>query len=156
MYPRSVIVLAGILSVGAALYLVATDRAGTWNLYLSITGLFGVPLAGVFVRRIFTQRANTTGVVSGPIGGAIPAFAVQGTESTPFAVSTAAFLRAVITRHLASVGWGMLRAKDPHDIAPLTIYGIRSDYTRRFTPRQQATAGPEAGSRNGPSAGRTP
>lgn len=47
-FSRFVIIAVGIASVAVALYLVATDQAETWDLFLSITGLFGVPLAGVF------------------------------------------------------------------------------------------------------------
>src|SRR5699024_6655410 len=56
-FSRAVIIV-GALSVSVALYLSATDQAQTWDLFLSITGLFGVPLAGVFALGIFTKRAN--------------------------------------------------------------------------------------------------
>ena len=35
------------------------------DLFLLITGLFGVPLAGIFAVGIFTKRANTFGVLVG-------------------------------------------------------------------------------------------
>src|SRR5699024_464484 len=52
---RISIIIAGLLGVGAALYLVSTNRAETWNLFLDITGLFGVPTAGIFALGIFTK-----------------------------------------------------------------------------------------------------
>src|SRR5699024_10702635 len=69
-FSRAVIIIVGALSVSVALYLSATDQALTWDLFLSITGLFVVPLPGVFALGIFTKRANTSGVLGGLILGA--------------------------------------------------------------------------------------
>src|SRR5699024_2726371 len=46
-FSRAVIIVLGILSVSVALCLAATDQAQHWDLFLSIAGRFGVPLAGV-------------------------------------------------------------------------------------------------------------
>src|SRR5699024_11469479 len=82
------IVIAGLLGVGAALYLVSTNRDETWNLFLDITGLFGVPIAGIFALGIFTKRANTPGIWVGLFVAAVTAYFVQPTDLTPFAIST--------------------------------------------------------------------
>ncbi|WP_262925594.1 sodium:solute symporter family transporter [Kocuria atrinae] len=131
-FARMVIVVSGAFSVAVALYLSATDQAETWNLFLSITGLFGVPLAGVFALGIFTKRANTVGVIGGLILGAATAFWVQqNTTFTPFAVSAAAFVGAVVFGYIISAIAGALLGKNPHDVVPLTIYGKKSEYVRR-------------------------
>jgi SSS family solute:Na+ symporter len=132
-FSRTVIVIVGALSVGAALYLSATDQAQTWDLFLSITGLFGVPLAGVFALGIFTKRANTSGVLAGLLLGAALAWVVQEKAGlTPFAVSTVAFIGAMIFGYLISLLTGAIeRGRGDHDVLPLTIYGKRSAYTRR-------------------------
>ncbi|MGK4219076.1 sodium:solute symporter [Kocuria marina] len=131
-FARLVIVIAGAISVAAALYLSATDQAETWNLFLSITGLFGVPLAGVFALGIFTKRANTAGVLGGLVLGAATAFWVQRTtEFTPFAVSATAFLGAVVFGYLISAITGSIRGANTHDVVPLTIYGKNAEYVRR-------------------------
>ncbi|WP_259358791.1 sodium:solute symporter family protein [Brevibacterium sediminis] len=132
-FSRAVIVIVGALSVGVALYLSATDQAQTWDLFLSITGLFGVPLAGVFALGIFTKRANTSGVLAGLLLGAALAWVVQEQAGlTPFAVSTVAFIGAMVFGYLISLLTGaMQRGRGDHDVLPLTIYGKRSAYTRR-------------------------
>ena len=57
--------MAGLLSYGISIYLIAADSNNLWDLFLLITGLFGVPLAGIFAVGIFTKRANTFGVLVG-------------------------------------------------------------------------------------------
>lgn len=131
-FARMVIIVSGAFSVAVALYLSATNQAETWNLFLSITGLFGVPLAGVFALGIFTKRANTVGVIGGLILGAATAFWVQqNTTFTPFAVSAAAFVGAVLFGYIVSALAGAMLGKNPHDVVPLTIYGRNSEYVRR-------------------------
>lgn len=100
---RLAIIIAGLLGVGAALYLVSTNRAETWNLFLDITGLFGVPIAGIFALGIFTKRANTPGIWIGLIVAAFVAFFVKGFELTPFAISTVAFFVSFVVGYVASL-----------------------------------------------------
>ncbi|GAA3278912.1 sodium:solute symporter [Nesterenkonia halobia] len=133
-FSRLVIVLVGAVSVSVALYLSVTDQAQTWNLFLSVTGLFGVPMAGVFALGIFTRRANTAGVLGGLGLGACIAWSVQqATSLSPFAVSMAAFAGAVILGYLVSLVAAGRRGAEPHDVLPLTIYGRRTEYIRRRT-----------------------
>lgn len=126
-FSRAVIVVSGLFSVGAAIYLVITDRAETWNLFLAVTGLFGVPLAGVFALGIFTRRASTAGVLTGLLIGAAAAFTVQRTtEVTPFMVSITAFAVAIVVGYLASIIMPS-RTRTADSIRSLTIYGRRED-----------------------------
>lgn len=141
-FSRLVIVIVGTLSVLAALYLAATDQSQTWDLFLAITGLFGVPLAGVFALGIFTKRANTVGVLSGLVLGAAVAWYVQDiTGLSPFVVSTVAFIGAMVFGYVISLFTGGRHSID-HDVLPLTIYGKKAQYTRRnsTSPTQPATA----------------
>ena len=55
-FARLIIVIAGLLSYGISMYLIAADSNNLWDLFLLITGLFGVPLAGIFAVGIFTRR----------------------------------------------------------------------------------------------------
>ncbi|WP_152657562.1 sodium:solute symporter [Oceanobacillus sp. CFH 90083] len=121
---RLVVIIAGILGMAAALYLVSTNRAETWNLFLSITGLFGVPIAAVFALGILTKRANTPGVFIGLGTAAIVAYFVQGTDLTPFAVSMVSFLVAFVAGYLASFVFSN-RGKN---IKGLTIYTKGDEY----------------------------
>lgn len=120
---RLVVIIAGVLGMTAALYLVSTNRAETWNLFLDITGLFGVPIAAVFALGILTKRANTPGVFIGLGTAAIVAYFVQGTDMTPFAVSMVSFLVSFVVGYLAS----FLFADKGKNIKGLTIY-TKSDY----------------------------
>ena len=61
------IILSGLFGFGMSIYLIAADSNDLWDLFLLITGLVGVPLAGVFAVGIFTRRTNTFGVLMGLI-----------------------------------------------------------------------------------------
>ncbi|ASK60985.1 Na+/proline symporter [Virgibacillus phasianinus] len=99
---RIAIIIAGILGMAAALYLVSTNRAETWNLFLALTGLFGVPIAGIFALGIFTKRANAPGVLIGLFLSAITSYFIQQTDLTPFAVSVVSFFTSFIFGYVAS------------------------------------------------------
>lgn len=99
---RLAIIIAGILGMAAALYLVSTNRAETWNLFLALTGLFGVPIAGIFALGIFTKRANAPGVLIGLFLSAITSYFIQQTDLTPFAVSVMSFFTSFIFGYIAS------------------------------------------------------
>ncbi|MUV37221.1 Sodium-coupled monocarboxylate transporter [Lentibacillus sp. JNUCC-1] len=123
---RLTIIAAGILGMTAALYLVATDRAETWNLFLSITGLFGVPIAGIFALGIFTKRANTPGVFVGLILAAITSFFIQKTGLSPFAVSMVSFFSSVVFGYIASFFF----PSTGKNIVGLTIYTKDEAYVK--------------------------
>src|SRR5699024_4230339 len=129
MLARLSIVIAGLLGVGAALYLVSTNRDETWNLFLDITGLFGVPIAGIFALGIFTKRANTPGIWVGLFVAAVTAYFVQPTDLTPFAISTVAFFTSFIVGYLASFlfpNWDKGR-----NIEGLTIHTKDKEYIKQ-------------------------
>lgn len=121
---RLVVIIAGVLGMTAALYLVSTNRAETWNLFLDITGLFGVPIAAVFALGILTKRANTPGVFIGLGTAAIVAYFVQGTDLTPFAVSMVSFLVSFVVGYLAS----FVFSDKGKNIKGLTIYTKSEGY----------------------------
>lgn len=123
---RISIIVAGILGMIAALYLVSTNRAETWNLFLDITGLFGVPTAGIFALGIFTKRANTPGVLVGLVLAAVTAFFVQRTSLTPFAVSMVSFASSFIFGYIAS----FLFPNASKNITGLTIYTKDETYVK--------------------------
>ncbi|WP_188456611.1 sodium:solute symporter [Virgibacillus oceani] len=99
---RLAIIITGILGMAAALYLVSTNRAETWNLFLAMTGLFGVPIAGIFALGIFTKRANAPGVLIGLFLSALTSYFIQQTDLTPFAISVMSFFSSFIFGYVAS------------------------------------------------------
>ncbi|WP_053360933.1 sodium:solute symporter [Bacillus sp. FJAT-27251] len=123
---RIVIIIAGILGMAAAVYLISTNQAETWNLFLAITGLFGVPIAGIFALGIFTKRANTPGVVIGLVLSAITAYFVKQTDLTPFAVSIMSFFSSFIYGYVISLFF----SKFNKDIKGLTIYTKNEEYVK--------------------------
>ena len=129
---RGIIIVSGLAGVAVSLYLVASNQAETWNLFLSIMGLFGVPLAAVFALGIFTRRSRAVGVLLGLAAGSVIAWFAQGAGTSPFMVSTLAFVATMIVGYLGSLLWTTIRGADAHDITPLTIFGTKTAYTRRL------------------------
>ncbi|MGN8647988.1 sodium:solute symporter [Gracilibacillus sp. HCP3S3_G5_1] len=125
-WARIVVVVAGILGMSAALYLISTNQAETWNLFLSLTGLFGVPIAGIFALGIFTKRANAPGVLIGLFLSALTSYFVSKTDLTPFAVSMMSFFSSFIYGYLIS----LLFSKYNKNITGLTIYTKNEKYIK--------------------------
>lgn len=66
---------------------------------------------------------------------------------TPFAVSTVAFIGAVIFGYVISLFTGSRNLGD-HDVTALTIYGRRATYTRRTSSSPSLAATASAGDSN--------
>lgn len=120
-FARWTIIIAGLLSYGIAIYLIAADSNNLWDLFLLVTGLFGVPLAGIFAVGIFTKRANTFGVLVGLFTGVIVAYLLKGIggANSPFYVSIISFFIAFLFGYIVSL---FVPAKYTKDITGLTIY----------------------------------
>ncbi|WP_373895502.1 sodium:solute symporter [Virgibacillus sp. CBA3643] len=117
-FARIIIVIAGTIGMFASLYLISTNRDETWNLFLDITGLFGVPIAAIFALGIFTKRANVPGILIGLAFSAVLAIFIQQTDFTPFAISSISFVVSFIVGYLASLFFPNYRK----DTTGLTIY----------------------------------
>ncbi|SCU54514.1 Similar to putative sodium/glucose cotransporter [Staphylococcus aureus] len=120
-FARLVIIIAGIFGFGMSLYLIASNSNDLWDLFLFVTGLFGVPLAGVFAVGIFTKRTNTFGVICGLILGIIFAYVYNGVGkgNSPFYVSTISFTVAFVFAYILSF---IVPPKHKKDITGLTIF----------------------------------
>lgn len=130
-FSRGIIAVAGLFSVSAAIYLLITNQSDLWDLFLALTGLFGVPLAGVFALGIFTRRANAEDVLIGLVIGALAAWWVGGLDVGPFFVSIAGFFVAVIVGYLASLPFaGRHKGRD---ITGLTAFGRELEYDRTLS-----------------------
>ncbi|MCJ1779201.1 sodium:solute symporter [Mammaliicoccus sciuri] len=123
---RIIIILAGVFGTLASLYLINQKTNETWDLFLLVTGLFGVPIAGVFAVGIFTKKANTYGVIIGLIVAAIVSYFVGKTDITPFTVSVIGFFIAFIVGYVASLPF----AKHNKNIVGLTIHTINDQYVK--------------------------
>ncbi|HLR19392.1 MAG TPA: sodium:solute symporter [Staphylococcus sp.] len=123
MFARWVIVLAGIFGFGMSIYLITSDSNDLWDLFLLVTGLVGVPLAGVFAVGIFTKRTNTLGVIVGLVLGVIFAYIFNGIGggNSPFFVSIISFSIAFIFSYIVSI----IVPGEKKDISGLTIFDIK-------------------------------
>lgn len=92
------------------------------DLFLLITGLFGVPIAGIFAVGIFTKRTHGVGVIIGIFVAVIVSYFLQGKgiggAGSPFYISIIAFMTAFIVAYIAS----LIIPTPKKDISGLTIF----------------------------------
>ncbi|MFD1317930.1 sodium:solute symporter [Loigolactobacillus zhaoyuanensis] len=122
---RIIIICAGLISLALAVYLMLGNTSQTWNLFLAITGIFGVPIAGIFAVGIFTEKANTPGVLTGLITSAIITYFVQASAASPFIVSCVSFISAFGISYIVS----LFTPKFHKNIVGLTVSTKDQEYT---------------------------
>ena len=67
----------GVIAVGAAALMATFPIKSVWDVFLTILGLFGGSLAGLFALGIFTKRANSAGALFGVGLSVVTLFLVQ-------------------------------------------------------------------------------
>ncbi|MBA8760288.1 sodium/solute symporter [Staphylococcus schleiferi subsp. coagulans] len=119
-FARLATIVVGLLGMLISLYLIAANSNDVWDLFLLITGLFGVPIAGIFAVGIFTKRTHGVGVIIGIIIAVIVSYFLQGVggAGSPFYVSIIAFITAFVTAYIAS----LIIPAPNKDISGLTIF----------------------------------
>ncbi|RIN28589.1 sodium:solute symporter [Staphylococcus succinus] len=136
-FARWMIIISGIIGFGMSIYLIASDSNDLWDLFLLITGLVGVPLAGVFAVGIFTKRTNTFGVIMGLIFGVVFAYIFNGIGggNSPFFVSIISFAVAFVFSYLIS----LVVPGKKKDIKGLTIFdkNEQSNYISKIHVREK-------------------
>jgi len=97
-------VILGLGGTGAALYLATADVRSLWDTYLSILGLLGSGLAGLFALGVFTRRVTGGGALCGALTSAVVLFWVQRNLPVHFLMYGAVgFTTCVIVGYLASL-----------------------------------------------------
>jgi Na+/proline symporter len=124
---RIIIIVSGLLSLGVAIYLLLGNASQTWNLFLSVTGIFGVPIAGVFAVGIFTKRANGTGVLIGLIASVLLSFYAQSLNISSLLVACVAFISSFVLSYLVS----LITPSHNKDITGLTVSTLKQDYVKK-------------------------
>ena len=90
-------------------------------MFITILGLTGGALAGMFILGIFTRRAHGTGTLIGAIGGAVVLYIVQSRGSVHFFLYAAVgIIACVVIGYAASL---IIPAKK-RNLSGLTIYTI--------------------------------
>jgi solute:Na+ symporter, SSS family len=121
---RYVIIITGILGVGVSLFLINTNQSETLDLFLSLVGLFGVPIAGTFALGIFTKRANAPGALIGLIVSAITCYFLQQSGLISFFFSVFAFFSSFGIGYVASFFFPNGNKKT----TGLTVFTINEEY----------------------------
>ncbi|QGO67873.1 Na(+)/glucose symporter [Piscirickettsia salmonis] len=118
---RWVIVIAGMLGVTGAGYLLIANESQVWDAFFSLLGLVGGPVTGLFVLGIFSRRANALSALFGVIC-AIAALLVARymSELNFFYYSAIGTLTVVIVGHV--LGYLSIPADQQRKVAGNTIF----------------------------------
>lgn len=120
---RWLTVILGAAGVGTALWMANSGIKSLWDAFITILGLTGGALAGMFVLGIFTRRAHGTGALIGAIGGAAVLYFVQRSGAVHFFLYAAVGIVACVTiGYVASL---IIPCKK-RDLSGLTIYTLKS------------------------------
>ena len=124
---RWIIIISGLFSLAVAIYLLVGNTSETWNLFLAVTGLFGVFIAGIFAAGIFTEKANTVSAVIALIVAAGLTYYVQSLNISPFITSSVSFLTSFVVSYLV----GLVTPQYRKDVTGLTVRTIDVEYTKK-------------------------
>ena len=101
---RIITVALGIFGTGCALLMATYPIKSLWDLFLTMLGLLGGSLAGVFVLGIFTRRANSAGSLIGIFcSTAILCYVQRFTEIHFFLYGAIGIIVCVFSGYLASL-----------------------------------------------------
>ena len=116
---RFLTVLFGVIGTAVALLIAYADIKSLWDSFLSILGLFGSAICGLFMLGMFTQKANSSGALVGVLTGVIVLWWVQQYTDASFLLYGAIGISvSVVIGYLASL---VIPSKE-RDITGLTIY----------------------------------
>jgi len=118
---RGLTVLFGGLGVWLALLFASADIKSLWDQFMTILGLLGGAMCGLFCLGIFTTRAHAAGAMVGAVVGAAVLYAVQQFTQTHLLLYAAVGVAAsFLSGYLAS----LLLPGQTGVIQGLTIYSI--------------------------------
>ncbi|MFO7973073.1 MAG: sodium/solute symporter [Candidatus Hydrogenedentota bacterium] len=114
---RTLTIFLGVFATLIALYMAVSEITGLWEKYMSIIGLFGGSLAGVFALGIFTRRTHGVGALIGAVVGAVVLYYVQRYTPLSFLLySTTGILVSFSVGYLMSI----IIPAPPKDVRGLT------------------------------------
>ncbi len=119
---RLLTVVSGLLGTGFALVIAYADIKSLWDSFISILGLLGGAMCGLFMLGMFTQRANGTGALIGAILGALGLWLVQQYSDVSFLLYASIGIAATfVSGYLAS----LLVPGDQKPAEGLTIHTLK-------------------------------
>ncbi|MFU2222394.1 sodium:solute symporter [Streptococcus pluranimalium] len=119
---RWVIIIAGTISTLITLYFIAGNSSSTWDIFLAVSGMFGVPVVGLFVLGIFTTKANATGALLGFVSSVLISFIANNAKVSALLVAVLALVATVVFGYLFS-----LLFKGNKQLTNLTIHTLSDD-----------------------------
>jgi SSS family transporter len=118
---RLLTVVFGVAGVWLAMLFASADIKSLWDQFMTILGLLGGSMCGLFCLGIFTKRAHASGAMAGAISGAAVLWAVQRFTETHLLLYAAVGVGASFaTGYLAS----LMLPGGRRSIQGLTIYTI--------------------------------
>jgi SSS family transporter len=118
---RILTVVFGIMGTWLALLFASSDIKSLWDQFMTILGLLGGSMCGLFCLGIFTTRANGPGAIIGALAGAAGLYIVQRhTEIHLLLYASVGVTICFVAGYLASFAFSPVR----HSIAGLTIYEL--------------------------------
>lgn len=119
---RLLTLVLGAVGMGGAMLMATYDIVSLWDVFLQVLGLLGGGLAGVFALGIFTEKANTKGVLTGVAVSWIALICVQRLTSVHFFLYAAiGIIVCVVTGYLASLLFASGKERE-RNLSGLTIY----------------------------------
>lgn len=101
---RLVTIFAGIFGTVSAMVIAYRKVAFIFDLFQEVLGILGGSLAGVFILGIFTNRANTTGAISGVVAGVITVWVIRSqTTISVYLYGAISVMTCVIVGYLVSL-----------------------------------------------------
>lgn len=115
----------GCLGTALAVLFIVSDVKSAWDMFMTILGLVGGAMCGLFCLGIFTVRTNGIGAVIGAIGGAAGLYWVQGHTQVHFLLyATVGVVFCVAAGYISSLFFAAPRAES---VEGLTIHTLKSN-----------------------------
>lgn len=118
---RFLTVILGLSGTILALLFASGDIKSLWDQFLTIIGLFGGSMAGLFMLGIFTTRANSTGAVIGAVAGAMVIYTIKTFTETHILLYASAGIAACF---LTGYAISLVTHQKNRSLRGLTIYTL--------------------------------
>ncbi|MEX0321686.1 MAG: sodium/solute symporter [Puniceicoccaceae bacterium] len=113
--------VAGILGTGFALLLASADIKSMFDHFIKVIGMFGSPIAGLFMLGMLTKKAHGRGAFLGAICGIVMVYLIQNMTGThPLLYATVGLCSAFFFGYLFSI---VIPSRDK-DIKGLTVFTL--------------------------------